>query len=133
MAGRKILIVDDDPDIVESIKMALEDHGYQTDAAGNGEKGLRKIKEFGPDLIILDVMMDTKTEGFHVAYKLRTPDPEYAAYSGVPILILTGIGRVTGMSFSPETDGDFLPADDFVEKPVSPRVLLEKVGRLLGE
>ena len=101
------------------------------DSASNGEEGLRKVKEFRPDLIILDIMMDGDTEGFHVAYKLRTPDPEYAAYSGVPILMLTGIGKAKGMDFSPEADGDFLPADDFVEKSISPRVLLQKVLFLL--
>jgi len=133
MAGKKILIVDDDPDIVESMKLTLEVYGYETFEASNGKEGLEKLKEVNPDLIILDVMMDGDTEGFHVAYKLRTPDPEYAAYSKIPILMLTAIGKVKRMSFSPETDGDYLPVDDFVEKPISPHVLVEKVKKLLGE
>ena len=133
MAGKKILIVDDDPDIVESMKLTLEAYGYETFEASNGREGLQKVKEIHPNLIILDVMMDGDTEGFHVSYTLRTPDPEYAPYSKIPILILTAIGKVKQMSFSPETDGDYLPVEDFVEKPISPHVLVEKVKKLIGE
>lgn len=133
MAGKRILIVDDDPDMVESMKLTLEAYGYETFEAFNGREGLAKVKEINPDLIILDVMMDGDTEGFHVSYKLRTPDPEYAAYAKTPILMLTAIGKVKRMSFSPETDGEYLPVDDFVEKPISPHVLAQKVKKLIGE
>ena len=133
MAGKKILIVDDDPDIVESMKLTLEAYGYETYEASKGNEGLEKVKEVHPDLIILDVMMDGDTDGFHVSYKLRTPDPEYAAYAKIPILMLTAIGKVKRMSFSPETDGAYLPVDDFVEKPISPHTLIDKVKKLIGE
>ena len=86
-----------------------------------------------PDLVILDVMMDTITEGFQVSYQLRNPDPksEYAKYSKIPILMLTAIVEKKQMKFSTQKDGDFLPVDDFVEKPIRPQVLLEKVKKLL--
>ncbi|MBI5966421.1 MAG: response regulator [Deltaproteobacteria bacterium] len=133
MEEAKILIVDDDPDIVEAMKMTLEANNYKVYAAANGTECLRQVKAVNPDLIILDVMMDTITEGFQVSYQLRNPDPksEYAPYSKIPILILTAIVEKKHMKFSTKTDGDFLPVDDFVEKPIRPQVLLEKVKNLL--
>lgn len=135
MEEAKILIVDDDPDIVEALKMTLEANNYKVFTAANGTEGLKQVKAVNPDLIILDVMMDTITEGFQVSYQLRNPDPnsEYAPYSKIPILILTAIVEKKRMKFSPETDGDFLPVDDFVEKPIRPQVLLEKVKKLLAK
>ncbi len=135
MEEAKILIVDDDPDIVEALKMTLEANNYKVFTAANGTEGLKQVKAVNPDLIILDVMMDTITEGFQVSYQLRNPDPnsEYAPYSKIPILILTAIVEKKRMKFSPQADGDFLPVDDFVEKPIRPQVLLEKVKNLLAK
>ncbi len=133
MEEAKILIVDDDPDIVEALKMTLEANHYRVYTAANGTEGLRQVKAVNPDLIILDVMMDTITEGFQVSYQLRNPDPksEYVKYSQIPILMLTAIVERKHMKFSTKADGDFLPVDDFVEKPIRPQVLLEKVKKLL--
>lgn len=130
----KILIIDDDPDIVEAVRLILESSGHTVEEARDGPSGLSMVKQFGPDLIILDVMMESDSAGFHVAYQLRSQDPEseYAAYSKVPILMLTAIGKQRGMAFSPETDREFLPVDEFVEKPIQPADLLEKVARLTG-
>ena len=135
MDGAKILIVDDDPDIVESLKMTLEANRYEVYTAANGKEGMNQVKSVKPDLIILDVMMDNITEGFQVTYQLRNPDPqsEYAQYSKIPIMMLTAIGEKKHMKFSTQTDGDFLPVDDFVEKPIRPQVLLEKVKKLLSK
>ena len=128
----KILIIDDDPDMVLAVRLCLEAEDYEVIDAPNGEKGLEKIKAEHPDLIILDVMMDTTTEGFQLALTLRNPDPtsEYRAYSQIPILILTAIHSTTPMRFGP--DEDYLPVDDFVEKPISPDQLLEKIEVLLN-
>jgi len=135
MEEAKILIVDDDPDIVEALKMTLEANHYKVFTAANGTEGLKQVKAVNPDLIILDVMMDTITEGFQVSYQLRNPDPksEYAAYSKIPILILTAIVEKKHMKFSTKTGGDFLPVDEFVEKPIRPKDLLEKVKKLLAK
>lgn len=135
MEEAKILIVDDDPDIVEALKMTLEAHHYQVYTAANGTEGLRQVKAVTPDLIILDVMMDSITEGFQVSYQLRNPDPksEYAPYSKIPILMLTAIVEKKHMKFSTKTDGDFLPVDDFVEKPIRSQVLLEKIKKMLNK
>ena len=132
MANEKILVVDDDPDLVEVIRLTLESAGYQVYSAASGTEGLQKVKEITPDLIILDVMMDYTTEGFQISLQLRSPDPrsEYAAYSKIPILMLTALHSTTSLRFGP--DEDYLPVDDFVEKPLEPAALVEKVEKLLA-
>ena len=129
----KILIIDDDPDLVESMQITLEANDYQVESAYNGTEGLRLVKEINPDLIILDVMMDSITEGFQVSYQLRSRDPQspYKAYSNIPILMLTGVSQKMHMKFSPEKDEDYLPVDELVEKPIQLDALLEKVNKLL--
>jgi len=129
----KVLIIDDDADICEAIRLVLQSVGHEVDEAASGREGLAKVLEFRPDLIILDVMMEADTIGFHVAYQLRSEDPQspYKEFRHVPILMLTAIGKQKGMAFSPETDQEFLPVDDFVEKPIQPHILLQKVEALL--
>jgi CheY-like chemotaxis protein len=133
MANEKILIVDDDPDLAEVMRLTLESVGYQVFSAASGAEGLEKVKEVEPDLIILDVMMDYTTEGFQVSLQLRNPEPdsEYAAYRDVPVLMLTALHSTTSLRFGP--DDDYLPVDDFVEKPLEAGALLDKVRELLAE
>lgn len=127
MANEKILIIDDDDDLVLAMRLPLEAAGFQVFRAANAEEGLQKIKEITPDLIILDVMMDTTTAGFQVSLTLRSPDPqsEYAAYSQIPILMLTAIHSTTPLRFGP--DKDYLPVDAFIEKPIEPKKLIDQV------
>jgi CheY-like chemotaxis protein len=129
----KILIIDDDRDVVELIRITLEANNYDVFSAGNGAEGLKLVKEIRPDLIILDVMMDTATEGFQVSYQLRSKDPksDYREFSQTPIIMTTGISQKLHMKFSPEQDGDYLPVDEFLEKPVRVDSLLEKIKKLL--
>jgi CheY-like chemotaxis protein len=111
--------------------MPLEANGYEVVHALTGEEGLQKVKEIKPDLIILDVMMETTTAGFQVSLQLRSPDPksEYAAYRHTPILMLTAIHTTTSLRFGP--DEGYLPVDEFVEKPIDPDKLLEQVRKLI--
>ena len=133
MRKAKIVTIDDDPDILEVLRIALEANHYEVHAALSGAEGLRVIKQVHPDLIILDVMMDTVTEGFHVSYELRNQDPksEYHEFAKTPILMLTSISQKTGVRFSSKKDGEYLPIDEFVEKPLRIESLLEKVKKLL--
>lgn len=133
MANEKILVVDDDPDLVEVIRLILESAEYQVFSATSGTEGLAKIKELNPDLIILDVMMDYTTEGFQVTLQLRSPEPdsEYAPYSKIPLLLLTALHSTTSLRFTP--DEDYLPVDGFLDKPVEATALLEKVEQLLAK
>ena len=133
MANEKILVIDDDPDLVEVVRLVLEASGYQVFSAINGTRGLEMVKEVDPDVIVLDVMMDYTTEGFQVTLALRSPDPasEFVAYRDTPILMLTAIHSTTPLRFTPEED--YLPVDDFVEKPIEPEDLVAKVEALLAK
>lgn len=129
----KILIVDDDPDMVLAARLCLEGAGHTVIEASNGAEGLEKLKSESPDLIILDVMMDSTTEGFQLALKLRSPDPtsEFAPYRHIPILMLTAIHSTTPLRFGP--DEDYLPVEAFVDKPLDPDDLVQKVESLLAK
>jgi len=133
MANENILIIDDDPDMVEAMRMTLEANGYRVSHAASGEDGLKQVKQLNPDLIVLDVMMDTTTEGFQVSLTLRSPDPrsEYAAYRHIPIVMLTSIHSTTPLRFGP--DADYLPVDKFLDKPIDPDKLVALIAELVGQ
>ncbi len=123
----KILLIDDDADFILINRTILETQGYRVDAASEAASAMEKIKTWKPDLICLDVMMPTGTEGFHLAYKIRQ-DP---LTRGIPILMITSIHDYSDFRFSTE-DGEFLPVDEFIEKPIRAEVLLNKVKELLA-
>ena len=127
-ADKKILLVDDDPDFNMIVRNHLERQGFEVVSAFNGKQGLEKAYADSPDLIILDVMMDTATAGFQLALKLHGPDAD-PALKDIPILMFSAIHETTPLRFQP--DGEFLPVDDFLEKPVVPETLLQKVEALL--
>jgi CheY-like chemotaxis protein len=128
----KILIIDDDPDIVTAVRLSLESAGHQIVAANSGKEGLEKVKAEHPELIILDVMMETHTEGFQLALKLHSPDPasDLKKFKDTPILKLTAIHSTTPMRYEP--DIDYLPVQLFVDKPIDPDDLIKKVAWILG-
>ncbi len=124
----KILIIDDDPDIVEAMKVILESRNYQVRTAKTGEEGLMEVRRDKPELIILDVMMETGDKGFDVARELKW-NPNY---KDVPILMLTAIKEKTGLDFGKEAgDEHWLPVDDYCDKPLHPEELVSKVEALL--
>jgi len=133
MSKGKILLVDDDPDLVEAMRLVLEGNGYDCIHASNGTRALEAIPKEKPDLMVLDVMMDDLTEGFHVAYKIRKPEPGLEAFQKMPIIMLTAIGQRTGMKFDIAADSDYLPVEEFLEKPVQPKELLAKIQDLLAK
>ncbi len=128
----KILVIDDDPDIVTAVQMVLETAGHQVLSAPSGKQGLERIKADVPDLIILDVMMESHTEGFELALKLHSPDPasEWKPFRNIPILMLTAIHSTTPLRYEP--DIDYLPVELFVDKPIDPDDLLGKVTWILA-
>ena len=121
----KVLIVDDDPDIVEAGKLILEKEGYEVRSAANREDGMTAIEGFQPDLVILDVMMEQPDDGIAMAQKLRRDG------FAKPILMLTSVGKASGLRIG--QDDDLVPVDDFQEKPIEPQKLVKKVGDLLGK
>jgi len=125
---KNILIVDDDRDVFESMKIVLEAEGYGVDWATNGAEALTKARAAKPDLMILDVMMNSDDEGFQVTYKMK----QDSQLSCIPIVMVASVGARTGFSFDRKRDEDFLPVNEFLEKPVDPRVLVDKVRENLG-
>jgi len=130
----KILIIDDDADFVESVKLVLEAHDYEVHTAPTGEDGLRRAKSAVPDLIILDVLMEDETAGLRVCRTLRDPDPasEYAACRQVPLLMVTSLSERQSLLLDWGGGPTSRPVDAFIHKPVTPGRLLEKVTEFLN-
>jgi DNA-binding response OmpR family regulator len=121
----KVLIVDDDPDIVEAIELILEHAGFEVAGSGSYDEGMRAVVAEAPDMLILDVMMEQPDDGIRMAQELR------AKGFKKPILMLTSISKVTGMSYG--RDDELVPVDAFEEKPIDPRLLVQKVQELLSQ
>jgi DNA-binding response OmpR family regulator len=124
----KILVVDDDPDILDAITMILESQGYQVSTARDGIEGLATLKAENPDLMILDLMMP-KMDGFAVCKELQ--DPRWSKFKDIPILILTSVREEASRRRYELETGLELDVDDYIEKPMSPDILLERVSRLI--
>ncbi len=124
----KILVVDDDPDILDALTMILESRGYQVVTARDGIEALANLKAEMPNLMILDLLMP-KMDGFAVCKELQ--DPRWSKYRGIPILILTSVREEASRRRYELETGLELNVDDYVEKPISPDILLERVERLV--
>jgi CheY-like chemotaxis protein len=145
----KILIIDDDPDIVESIRIVLESRNYAVFTADSGAEGLKKAKSGMPDLILLDVMLEKIDTGFEVSRELKRSDETRK----IPVIMITAIKELPDLNYkmgsTPSTSEmpagyfdeapsasdavgkDSLPVDFFYEKPIKPELLLEKIASLL--
>lgn len=119
----KILIVDDDPDIIEAGKLVLEREGYEVEGASNRAEGLARIDESKPDLLILDVMMEEPDDGLNMARELRKTGHT------LPIIMLTSVNAAMGLNI--DKDEEMVPVDEFQSKPVEPATLIAKVRALL--
>jgi DNA-binding response OmpR family regulator len=118
-----IAIIDDDPDILDASSLVLKSKGHDVITANNPKDGYKIVKQKKPDLIILDVMMDEPDDGFYLAQKFRKEGII------IPILMYTSISKAIGMDFG---KSEMVPVDDFVEKPISPEELVQKVENLLS-
>ena len=126
--AEKILIVDDDPDILDATTMILESQDYQVVTARDGIEGLAVLKAENPDLMILDLMMP-KMDGFDVCKELQ--DPRWSKYKGTPILILTSVREEASRRRYELETGLELDVDDYIEKPMSPDLLISRVKTLI--
>ena len=129
--GPRILIIDDDRDLVETLRIILASKGYRISAAHDGQAGWRRIEAEVPDLIVLDVMMATATEGFDLAYRIRNKQE----YRAIPILMISACPRQTapkGPDAFQHILGEDWPVSHFMEKPIDPEVLLAVVADLLA-
>jgi len=133
---RKILVVDDDPDVVDYVRSVLEKRAFDVVTAAEPVEAMSVVEAEKPDLIILDIMMPKGTEGFHFTWRLRArPEPELR---NIPIIVLTAIHDTTRLRFYPdEADevygpGEYLPVEAFIDKPVDEEKLLQSVERVLA-
>jgi len=117
-----IVIIDDDPDILDASSLILTSKGFKVITANNPQDGYKIVKENSPDLIILDVMMDEQDDGFFLAQKFRREKFE------IPIIMYSSVSKALGIEFAA---GEMIPVDEFVEKPISPDALIDKVEKLL--
>ena len=121
--AKKVLMIDDDPEFVDAITNILDAKGYDVVTAGNGKDGVEKARQEKPDIILLDVMMTTKSEGFDVARELSKD----ANLKETPVIMLTGVRKEMNLPFGFEPDADWLPVKAFLEKPVKPETLLKTI------
>jgi CheY-like chemotaxis protein len=124
-----ILLIDDDVDLVTTNKLALENGGHSVSAAYSAAEGWEAVPRLRPDLVVLDVMMESDTAGFELAKKLN------AAYPKLPMVMLTGVDEFMDDSLRESQDHDdvWMPVHRFMEKPVAAAVLLYEVDALLHE
>ncbi len=127
MSDKLILVVDDDPDLVESVAMKLEAGKFRTKKAYDGVEALEKIKEEKPDLVILDVMMPRK-DGYELCAELKK-DPQY---KDITVVLLTAVADNVPTSSYTHHDGKTTQADDYISKPVDLDKLMEIVNDNLG-
>jgi CheY-like chemotaxis protein len=125
---KRILLIDDDSDFVQANRALLESEGYEVFAAHDGRSGMEAARARKPDLILLDVMMSTDTEGMEVSRALRgAPD-----LRAIPVVLMTGVRKAMRLPFAFEPDPENLPVLRVLEKPVPPPRLLEAVRQALA-
>ena len=127
METKKILIIDDDEDLTRSFQVTLESKNYDVDTAKDTTDGMEKLKNYKPDLLILDVMMNTDLEGHRFAHKIRQ-DPEFR---DLPVLVITGMADNIGVNIKDAFSDDALPFVFFLDKPVEPDELLTKIKKII--
>jgi CheY-like chemotaxis protein len=128
--GKKILVIDDEPDMVTYLSTLLEDNGYEVVTASDGEEGLQKVKAEKPDLVSLDLLMPNKT-GIKMYRELRKDSD----IGHIPVVMVTGFGKddVPSMDFKKWIQERSIKGPEaYIEKPVQPEVLLSAVKKAIG-
>ena len=125
---KRILVVDDDNDFVDYARAVLEENGYAVDAASSGEECRAKVTELKPDLILLDMMMETWSEGTNVVADLRK-SPETR---DVPIIVNSAVNFGGGMADAAEAT-DAMKVQGYMVKPIKPEQLIKQIRRIVGE
>ena len=123
---RTVLLVDDDADFVEMNRTLLTENGYTVRVAFNGKQCLAEVEKKRPDLIILDMVMESPNDGFDVSRELRNSE----ITRSIPLVMITSVND--SIPFRLEPDHTWLPVDALLEKPVDPQLLLAVVDKALG-
>ena len=127
MSKKYVLIVDDDPDLVETVCMMLEDKGYEVGKAYDGVEGEEAIKERHPDLLVLDVMMPRK-DGYELCAELKAD----SATKDIPVILLTAVGEAVPTTSYTHAQGMSTEAEEYIPKPVDSKTLVEAVESFFG-
>jgi len=131
MEKAKILIIDDDPDFRDAITPILQSALYGVITASNPKEGREKILKEKPDLILLDIMMDSLFDGFSLCNAVKT-SPDFNEVKDTPIIFVSAVKELTGSRFKIDAEAQGMQGpDDYLDKPVKPDVLLEHIARLL--
>ena len=127
----KILVIDDDPDFCTAITPILKSALYDVVLASNPQEAKEKILAEKPDLILLDIMMDSLFDGFSLCHAIKT-SPEYADYKKTPIIFVSAVKEIAGSRFQFKEDQEGMAGpDDYIDKPVKPDDLLARIAKLL--
>ena len=128
MGKAKILVVDDDPDVVEQLKLVLDSAGYEVASAGGMAEAEELLLSFHPDAAVIDLMMEHQDSGFVLCHEIKR------LYPGTPVLLLTAVKAATGISFEPasEEQAAWVRVDRIMDKPVRPEQLTKEVEKLLA-
>jgi CheY-like chemotaxis protein len=127
VAGEHIVVIDDDPDIRDALTMILEPAGYRLTGCATGPEGLAAVRADPPDLILLDIMLASPTEGFHLAAELRRD----AVLGRIPIIMISAYRATLGMDYAKELGCDYAPPEEFLDKPLTAEGVLRAVERTL--
>jgi len=126
---KKIMLVDDDPDFLEPVKMLLESHNYKVEAAYSEEGAVKLMENYKPDLAVFDLMMDNYDSGFILAHKLKSRYPDSI------VIIATGVTKETGQRFSSDSEygSNWTKADLIMDKGIRPDQILKEIKKLFKE
>lgn len=135
MAGKaKVLVIDDDPDVLATTRLFLESRGYEVLVAAGPEQGTQQLESGRPDVVVLDIMMPRSTEGFRWLWNVRRHAD--TAIRDVPVIVVSSIHQTTPMRFhegEADETGDYLPAQAFLDKPVDPDQLAARIDALVNK
>ncbi|MCP4246016.1 MAG: response regulator [bacterium] len=125
----EILIIEDDPDMHTVMSATLDPERYALTSCYTGPEGMASARQHKPDLILLDIMLSSPSEGFHLAYELR----QDAVLKEVPIIMISSIGKTMGMDYARELGSDYVQAERFLDKPFDAKTLRDTVAEVLAE
>ena len=128
--GMHVLVIDDDVQLVDSVKTLLESVGYEVSFAYQAEKGVALAKEIKPDLILLDIMFagPPGTDGTEISMRLH----EVPSLTDIPVIVLSGVKQALDMPVKLAPDDAYMPVEAFIEKPFKPSELLAEIEKVLG-
>ena len=127
----KVLVIDDDSDFRAAVKSLLESHAYSVLEASSGREGLQMVVAHKPDVILLDIMMESTVEGYGVTHSLKYQD-EYAEYRNIPILMVSSIEQTPDQRFPMSPEVDLIRPDEYLTKPLDIKQLLRLLEKTVG-